>query len=811
MKTEEAYKVLGLDSDASEAVRHNAFRQLQGRLEAKISKAPTPGLKEKYRASLVKLEEAIEVIELAADGGDLPMLRPDYEGGDEGVSVEPAAHSVEKATSAKVDQTVRGAAQVTVKKSKSTGGNVKEILIAVLVVLLLIGAGTGWWLGYESPRRAEAGRLVDKALHLEEKGKLRESMEVFEKALTVKSGWKEALDGVDRVQGELDRLESSQQRDQERQAADQSRDLDRLLVAARLAQSQEKWVDALAGFQKAMRIAPKNVEAAEAVVRLEKLLANARGSVVVKTEPGGATVRLGGKGEDITPANYVDLKLGSYTVEVEKTGYDLIKKEVVVRKDQTSVLGPLRLNRSEGALVIKSEPEGVSYTVQRVNSDVQSDEAFELRRGSTPAVESDLPTGVYQVVMNRSGWPDFRRNVKVKRDEKLPVSWAFSQGVVDLVSTPSGSEVFQSSGGQLKKLGVTPRKLNSLPVGDYTFVMRRNGWSDIRKTVRVSKGEAAQFHGEFSAGVLSISSSPSGCAYEIVPKDSGLSQLQKNLAKTQADYKVKGLSAQRNRDLKQRIATLQSAIAKQQSSQGSLFRGQTPAAALSLPTGDYQVLIKRAGWPQQVKSVSIAKGETQKVSHQFIGGSVVIESQPSEAALKLSSGASLGKSPYRGELPPGNHSVTLSMNGYQSKTVKLNVQAGQKTQKSVNLEKVKVVAKMPTGRFSGTVIFSYADGKKLVSSRTLTVGSSQSQVTLSSFDYFSTNPGKKYRSRLTVFGKFSGNTFTSSRQNASSTDYPQWLSESMRLKFSSDGKKISISASFREQGSRVSGSGTLSQ
>jgi len=79
MKIEDAYKLLGVDASTEESDRHEAFRSLQNRLEDKIAKAPTPGLKEKYRASLVKVEQAIEVIELSSDGGDLPMLRPDYE------------------------------------------------------------------------------------------------------------------------------------------------------------------------------------------------------------------------------------------------------------------------------------------------------------------------------------------------------------------------------------------------------------------------------------------------------------------------------------------------------------------------------------------------------------------------------------------------------------------------------------------------------------------------------------------------------------------------------------------------------------
>lgn len=491
MKIEEAYDILGLNPDSSEAERHDSFRRLQGKFEEKLGRAPTPGLKEKYRLSLLKLEEAIEVVELSADGGDLPLLRPDYEeSGVEDVSSEsssPATPAADKTS--KVEGVESAPTQQRTQKvasaGSSAGGQRKEILVAVLVVLLLIAAGAGWWFGYEAPRRVECARLVEKAENLEEKGKLDQAVEVFEQALVVKSGFKEARDGLDRVQGELERIESGRLRDQERQAADQAREVDRLLVAARMDQSQEKWVDALAGYQKASRIDPENVESSEAVARLEKLLEHARGSVVVKTEPGGATVRLGGRGEDITPANYEDLKLGSYTVEVEKTGYDLVKKDALVRKDQTTVLGPLRLSRSEGALLIKSDPEGMSYRVTRVRSDVRSDKEFEDRSGETPAVEADLPTGEYQVVMARSGWPDYRRNVKVGRDKKEKVSTRFAQGSIVLESDPSGAEVKALNG---KVLGKTPYRTVA-PTGNHTLVLSLPNYEQKKISLSVKADE----------------------------------------------------------------------------------------------------------------------------------------------------------------------------------------------------------------------------------------------------------------------------------------------------------------------------------
>lgn len=507
MKIEVAYEILGLKSDASEAERHETFRRLQAKLEDKLGKAPTPGLKEKYRASLLKLEQAIEVIELSSDGGDLPMLRPDYDRADNDVDTEVDAASApdSESSESKREQKSKSAPKVSQPRPvNSSGGNRKEILVGVLVVLLIIAAGAGWWFGYEAPRRLEVAELVEKAEGYEEKEKWDQALKVYDRALAVKSSARAAKDGWERVTNQLERIESEIKREQEREASELARNVERLLVAARMDQSQEKWVDALAGYQKVKSMDAANAEANEAVSRLEKLLEHARGSVVVKTEPGGATVRLGGRGEDISPANYEDLKLGGYSVEVEKNGYDPLKKEVLVRKDQTSVLGPLRLSRSEGALLIKSDPEGMEYVVLRVRSDVSSDKEFESRKGRSPAVEADLPTGTYQVKIIRSGWPDYRRNVQVVRDKKVEVSTAFSQGSVLVESDPTGVEVRSSTGAFL---GATPYRAN-IATGSHTFTLTRpdHQKEQVRVVVnadREAKAKVSDWKEVKSAPVLS--------------------------------------------------------------------------------------------------------------------------------------------------------------------------------------------------------------------------------------------------------------------------------------------------------------------
>ncbi len=469
MNLEDAYKVLGVEPGADEHLRHEAFSTQRRKLEEKLARAPTPGLAQKYRESITRMEEAIEVIELAADGGDLPALRPDFDGQVESPAGIVDAAGVDEKTPPKR------------KKVAQSGGHGKEILVAVVLVLLMCCAGAGWWFGIENPKREMAARLVQQGMVHEESESWGEAAEVYAEALSLKPTWKEALDGEKRVKVALDKVEA----DNVRALADRQRKIDGLLASARLMQSQEEWENALEGFEKVLDLDENHSEASTARDSLKSLLATARGAVVVKTEPGGATVRLSGKGEELSPANYVDLKLGRYEVVIEKKGYDPVTQTAVVRKDDTTMMGPVRLNRSEGAVLVKSTPEGMSYSLSQVTSDVKSDREFEPRSGQTPGVEADLPTGEYEVVMKRSGWPDYHEKVVVERDKKEEITSRFSQGTLKLTSDPAGADVINSLG---EVLGKTPYE-TVVPTGEHVLSLRKQRFkkSEVRVMVKADE------------------------------------------------------------------------------------------------------------------------------------------------------------------------------------------------------------------------------------------------------------------------------------------------------------------------------------
>jgi serine/threonine protein kinase len=66
------------------------------------------------------------------------------------------------------------------------------------------------------------------------------------------------------------------------------------------------------------------------------------GSAIVNTSPSGATVTLGNK-QLLTPANFGDLKAGTYMLRVELNGYKTVEQQLEIKEGQSTDLGTITL------------------------------------------------------------------------------------------------------------------------------------------------------------------------------------------------------------------------------------------------------------------------------------------------------------------------------------------------------------------------------------------------------------------------------------------------------------------------------------
>ena len=246
----------------------------------------------------------------------------------------------------------------------------KRPLVAVAVVVLLVACAGGWYFGVKKPAEEAKAKHAAAALAQQQEAAAKQASE--EKAKT---------------DAEAARL------------AEEKRKADEL--AAQKA-ADEKAAQKLAAKQAAEEKAKAEAEAAR--------LANAKGGLLLKTVPSGATVTLGGEDVQISPATFKGVKTGKYPLRVSLDGYEPVSREVEIKENDFTDLGTIQLVREIGSVRIESEPSGA--WVKRGNEEL----------GKTPLELAAVPTGEVKYELALTGYQKTNVSGTVKHKETLQLS-----------------------------------------------------------------------------------------------------------------------------------------------------------------------------------------------------------------------------------------------------------------------------------------------------------------------------------------------------------------------------------------------------
>jgi chemotaxis protein histidine kinase CheA len=196
MTPSEAAKLLDLPVDATPEQLEARFLELRTRLEDKIAKAPTPGLKAKYRETLEQVTAAFESLTLAADSSALPVVRKAVAGGvDPGPKTPPLSPG-----------SPPPATPPNLGKKKSS----PEFLVVALVAVAVLGAG-GWFILKTRAEAAEKARL--EAVAKDEQARQAEAARVVAEQARRDADAKRAAEEAEKV-----RLAAEEKARQEKQA-----------------------------------------------------------------------------------------------------------------------------------------------------------------------------------------------------------------------------------------------------------------------------------------------------------------------------------------------------------------------------------------------------------------------------------------------------------------------------------------------------------------------------------------------------------------------------------------------------------------
>ncbi len=185
-------------------------------------------------------------------------------------------------------------------------------------------------------------------------------------------------------------------------------------------------------------------------------------TAVISTEPAGAMVVVDDRMER-TPATFRSLDAGKHSLRVMLPDYDPIEMEVTVAPGEKWQPAVFKLVRSKGSTQLTSIPPGAQFELRR--------DGETTRRGKTPALLRDLPTGVFEVAAKQADW-EIKDKLEIKRGEVTIKSFHFANGSVKIISAPAGARV--SSGG--KELGQTPLLLDEVKPGGVSYRLDLSGF-----------------------------------------------------------------------------------------------------------------------------------------------------------------------------------------------------------------------------------------------------------------------------------------------------------------------------------------------
>lgn len=199
------------------------------------------------------------------------------------------------------------------------------------------------------------------------------------------------------------------------------------------------------------------------------------GSLDIASDPDGAAVYLNNSFRGVTPLFIADLPEGTYKVKITYAGYaDFNKNDVQIIDAQTTQLYifmqavPLPPAVKTGSISIDSFPQGAYVFVN--NSSL----------GMTPVLIPNLPTGWYDIRLEKSGYLNWNKTIKVQDSQTYPI-YAFLQpippGTLIINSDPPGAEIYLVDPNGIGSYpGYTNKTFSNIMPGLYWIKVQQYGF-----------------------------------------------------------------------------------------------------------------------------------------------------------------------------------------------------------------------------------------------------------------------------------------------------------------------------------------------
>ena len=227
------------------------------------------------------------------------------------------------------------------------------------------------------------------------------------------------------------------------------------------------------------------------------------------SQPDGATVTVDGMVRGVTPLTLYDLAPGPRHVRFELSNYEGVDEFMFLREggavSKNAVLKPVK-----GILLLATEP---------ADCDISLDGVW---LGKTPRLITSLDAkDAYRLLVQKPGYQP--RTVEVKFNGRTPLvkneSLIIDSGVIEVTSDPVGGEVTVNGHPR----GKTPVKVEGVPKGRATVVLKKNGFAEESRELSIVAGESQTLFVKLNGlpGTMSLTSVPDGARFYVNDKPEG--------------------------------------------------------------------------------------------------------------------------------------------------------------------------------------------------------------------------------------------------------------------------------------------------
>jgi hypothetical protein len=447
MTPADAAKLLDIPADATPEQLEARFNELRAKLEDKIAKAPTPGLKAKYRESLDEITSAFETLILAADSSTLPVTQK---------SGAPVAGVADAGRTRSPSPIPGSATPVPAKRAKSGG---KEFVIVAVVAVVLLGAG-GWFVMKTRAENAEAARVAAEAKAEGERQAAAAQVE------------KDRLDQAARFEAEEKKKAEENERIRlEKLTAQLRADLAETKVAweafEREERAAERRLAELKSDLRSMRDAPAGrmaeaQAAASAQQDYYQWLSDTLARHPAKVARGRAEELLSARQPDEAKAAIAELTTQLRALESE------------IPRQRTALLD------LDGEIILQTNPEA-TWTL--------TDAFGQVHRGQGPAQLKDVAVGTARLAITADPWGERRSTTVISRSKAVTLDAMFRGAPLQLTSEPAGATVMDQDG---RTLGVTPLTVPNLPPTTHRYTLSKADFHPAKLEVSMTSEAATR-------------------------------------------------------------------------------------------------------------------------------------------------------------------------------------------------------------------------------------------------------------------------------------------------------------------------------